>query len=225
MNWLYLLFFGGFFFSLSEETHAQARICNQTDQVAQARRQIEGAIAQNNTSLIRRILTVSPYADVNDRSACGNKGYMGCAMAGKLDVIKLLFSLGYDSNWRVNPQLDYFFVNAFSIPKDKDDFVVAAYGVFLENGAHLDAEITASAVQYNLFNPYTVLQHVMWLCAGIPTSPSSRGNRLIKTTIEKQPIFRDDAIEALVAIHEALIKNRGPDAANCAAMIDWMQTQ
>lgn len=81
------------------DANAQNSQCNQIDQIAQTRCQLERAIMTNNLSLIKTIFEKSTLADVNDREACSKHTYAQCVAAtGNLDVLEILFDHGLDPN-------------------------------------------------------------------------------------------------------------------------------
>jgi len=209
--------------AFSDGSRAQPQPCNQVDQAEQTRCQIEKAIASQNNALMQKIFETSIYAAVNDKEACAGAGYVACAMnSGNLEAAKYLFSKGFDANW-TNPkgyQLVGTVIDLGPIgQQQRDDFVVALFGLFLDNGASLDV----LTQHYTIWNPnHTILNFLMEKCIQGAQANHARYNRMIQTSIEKNPENIPLAKSAFAFIKQYLVAHPYGDVANCTNMYNWV---
>jgi hypothetical protein len=156
---------------------------------------------------------------VNDNLACGGGGYMGCAMnSGNLEIARYLFASNFNANWLVNGRTPLVAgVIDLGPFGSRDDFVVALFDLFMQNGVLL-SNLYVDYATPGIANP-TVLDWLMSKCLQ-PHQQYPRYNRLIRDAIDKDPSNsnKGPGMAALSNIIAYAHSHPGGDVANCESL-------
>jgi hypothetical protein len=179
---------------------------------------------------VQRIFDTSVYADVNDAAACGGGGYMGCALnSANLEIVQYLFSRGFNPNFAKGQRPIFLALVDLGPFGQRDDFVVAAFTLFMERGVEIDLPTPFVTVRSQ---PPTILSYIMEKCWQ-PHQQYPRYDRLIHATVESNhPAKRTVQALAFESFgHIVEYQNSHPsagDVANCKDMYNlvrnsWLQ--
>jgi hypothetical protein len=198
--------------SWSGEASAQANAkgqCNQIDQVAQTRCQLEKAFLTGNISLARTIFAKSTYADANDSEACGRHTYVQCILReNTFEALDLLFANGLDANLIHYKDVPIIVLLIESGPQQTEEYGRRVIETFVKHDVQLEAPMSMGMYGGAPDAGYIILS----ICkADFDKVPRARG--ALKALIDSNIMSPSSIRQKLYAIADGIRGHYGMESA------------